>query len=110
MGHPVKSLMIDSIRETFAGVDGCVGVDYRGLPAESLRAFRDELRKQDLACTVVRGALAAKAFAGAPLEPATAFFIGPTALVYGRDEAGGDGNEDERHDDRRQRRTSGTAR
>jgi large subunit ribosomal protein L10 len=83
MGKPMKARMMQELATEFGGVDGAVAVRYRGLTAERMRVFRQDLRKGNLRVLVVRNALARQALATTPLRGLDALFEGPTALVYG---------------------------
>lgn len=89
MPQMIKLKMLDEMRRELAGLDGCVCIDYRGVPAESVREFRRTLDKSALSLLVVRNALAQKAIADGPLAGASKFVEGPTGLIYGRLAEGG---------------------
>ena len=69
MSKPVKGMIIDAYKERFAGIEGAVIVDLRGLNAIENNELRNELRTRNVRVTVVKNSLARKAIAGTPLEP-----------------------------------------
>ena len=89
MGKPMKARMMSEMTTAFAAVDGAVAVRYRGLSAERLRVFRQQLRTRNLEFRVVRNALARQALANTPLRGIDALFDGPTGLVYGHEQGVG---------------------
>lgn len=85
MSKPVKGMIIDAYKERFAGIEGAVIVDLRGLNAIENNELRNELRTRNVRVTVVKNSLARKAIAGTPLEPVGASLVGPAAFAYGGD-------------------------
>lgn len=82
MSKPVKDMIIAEYRKRFGGVQGGVVVEIRGLDATSNNSLRTNFRKKGARVSVLRNALARKAFEGGPLEQLGPALVGPSALVY----------------------------
>ncbi len=85
MSKPVKEMIIDEYKSRFQGVEGALLVDIRGIEANQNNALRLSLQRQSIRVTVVKNALARKAFASTGLEALSPALEGPSALVYGAD-------------------------
>jgi large subunit ribosomal protein L10 len=85
MSKPVKNLIIDEYRERFAGLEGALVIDVRGMAANDNNALRMALRKKEIRVSVIKNALARRALAGTPLQALDAVLDGPSALAYGAD-------------------------
>jgi large subunit ribosomal protein L10 len=83
MSKPVKELIISDYRTRFAGLEGALLVEVRGVGANENNALRLGLLKKDIRLAVIKNTLARKAFAGTPLEALGPALEGPSALVYG---------------------------
>ncbi len=83
MSKVVKDLIINEYRKRFDGVTDALLVDIRELKADQNIELRRGLRKKGIRVTVVRNALAAKAFDGTALSPLDSILTGPSAVVYG---------------------------
>ena len=83
MSKPVKELIIDDYKERFEKVEGALVVDIRGMTSNDNNAFRRGLQTKQIRVTVIKNALAMKAFAGTPLEPLGPALEGPSAVAYG---------------------------
>lgn len=84
MSKTVKDMIVNEYRTRFEGVEGAVTVELRGLDSLTTNRMRTHLRTKDVRVTVVKNALARRAFAGSALEPLGPSLKGPTAVVYGR--------------------------
>ena len=88
MAKELKTIICEGIRARYAGLDGCVLIDFRGLDAESTESLRATLREQGVEMNVLRNRLAKRVFeeSGVPRD-----FIdlieGPTAVLFGGDGA-----------------------
>jgi large subunit ribosomal protein L10 len=83
MSKPVKEMIMRDYESRFAGIDGALVLDIRGIDANDTNEMRIDLLSKGVRVTVVKNALARKSFAGgdlAALEPA---LTGPSALAYG---------------------------
>lgn len=83
MSKYVKKLMMDDLRETFAGVRDLLIVDLKGVDAISDNAMRLKLREKEIHIRVVRNSLARKVFSETGLAGICDHFDGPTAVVWG---------------------------
>ncbi|MSR18005.1 MAG: 50S ribosomal protein L10 [Phycisphaerales bacterium] len=83
MSKPVKDLIVAEYRKRFEGVAGAVLIEVRGMNASANNSMRLKLRKNSVRVTVVKNALARRAFAQTPLESLSAGLVGSTAVVYG---------------------------
>ncbi|MHC4949237.1 MAG: 50S ribosomal protein L10 [Planctomycetota bacterium] len=83
MSKPVKEMIIEDYRRKFGDVSGALVIDIRGIEANQNNEFRLDLRKKDIAVTVIRNALARKAFAETPLAGLGPVLEGPSALAFG---------------------------
>lgn len=83
MSKVVKDLIINEYRREFNGVADALLVDIRELKADQNIELRKGLRSKGIRVTVVRNALAAKAFDGTALSPLDSLLTGPSAIVYG---------------------------
>lgn len=84
MSKTVKDMIVREYRTRFDGVEGAVAVELRGLDSITTNRLRTHLRAKDVRVTVVKNALAKRAFAGGRLEALTPSLKGPTAVVYGK--------------------------
>lgn len=85
MSKPVKEMIMRDYESRFNGIDGALVLDIRGIDANHTNEMRIDLLGKGVRVTVVKNALARKAFAGgdlAALEPA---LEGPSAVAYGDD-------------------------
>jgi len=85
MSKPVKEMIMRDYESRFNGIDGALVLDIRGIDANHTNEMRIDLLGKGVRVTVVKNALARKAFEGgdlAALEPA---LEGPSALAYGDD-------------------------
>lgn len=86
MSKPVKNLITDTYKQQFAGLNGAVLVDIRGVEANTNNEMRADLNGKQIKITIVKNALAKKAFEGTELEPLNEMLEGPNAMVYPVDE------------------------
>ena len=82
MSKPVKNLITEDYKRRFDGVSGAVLVDVRGMQSNDNNSFRNDLAGKQIKVTVVKNALAKRAFDGTDLEGLTEMIDGPSALVY----------------------------
>lgn len=85
MSKPVKEMVVAQYERQFAGLEGAVLVDVRGIDANENNSLRNGLREKAIQVTVVKNSLARKAFAGTDLEAISPALEGPSALVFGGD-------------------------
>jgi len=86
MSKPVKNMIIESYKQRFAGLNGAVLVDIRGVSANDNNKLRTNLAEKQIRVTVVKNSLAKKAITGTGLEPLDDLLDGPSAMVYPVDE------------------------
>jgi len=82
MSKPVKNLITNAYESKFAGLTGAVLVDVRGIEANDNNALRTDLASKKIKVTVVKNAMARRAFDGTDLEGISSLIDGPSALVY----------------------------
>ncbi|MSR44171.1 MAG: 50S ribosomal protein L10 [Phycisphaerales bacterium] len=83
MSKPIKNMIVGEYKQRFAGVEGAILIEIRGMPAKSNTALRAQLRASNVRVTVVKNTLAKRAFAGTPLAPLASGLKGSRAIVYG---------------------------
>lgn len=83
MSKPVKEMMMSEYQRRFGDLEGALIVDVRGIKANQTNEMRLALADKDVRVTVIKNALARKAFAGTPLEALDPALTGPSALAYG---------------------------
>ncbi len=85
MSRKTKQLITDEYAKCYEGVNSACVVDLTGLDANSNHRLRGELRQKGVELRIVKNSLAARAFAGGPLEPLGKALEGPCALLHGGD-------------------------
>jgi large subunit ribosomal protein L10 len=83
MSKNVKEMIMGDYASRFEGCDDAILVSIRGIDANSNNQIRRTLGAKDIQVTVIRNALAKKAFAGTGLEELSPMLTGPSALAYG---------------------------
>ncbi len=83
MSKTVKEMIVREYEARFEGVEDAALVSVRGISNESTGKIRAGLREKDIQITVVRNALAKKAFAETPLDGLCSLLEGPNAVAYG---------------------------
>ncbi len=83
MSKPVKEMIMRDYESRFTGIDGALVVDIRGIDANDTNAMRLDLLSKGVRVTVVKNALARRAFEGGELEALEPALSGPSALAYG---------------------------
>lgn len=89
MARELKEIIVRDLKERFGGVCGCVLIDYQGLNAEATLDLRGALREEGVRMAVVQNRLMRRVVADREDLP-EAFgdlLQGPTALLFGDDEA-----------------------
>ncbi|MEM7682278.1 MAG: 50S ribosomal protein L10 [Planctomycetota bacterium] len=82
MSKPVKNMLTDTYASRFDGLEGAVLVNLQGLDALTNNDMRTELGGKQIKVTVIRNALAKRAFEGTKLEGLSEYLAGPNAMVY----------------------------
>ena len=85
MSKPVKEMIMRDYQERFGELEGAVVVDIRGIEANENNELRLELLKKDVRVTVVKNALARRAFDNTALDALSPAFEGPSAVAHGAD-------------------------
>lgn len=85
MSKLVKGLIEKQYARQFGDLDGAVLIDISGVKAGDNEAMRTDLNGKQVKVTVVRNALASRAFQGTALEGLKELLKGPNAMVYGGD-------------------------
>jgi large subunit ribosomal protein L10 len=83
MSKPVKQMIMRDYESRFTGIDGALVVDIRGIDANDTNAMRLDLLSKGVRVTVVKNALARRAFEGGELGALEPALSGPSALAYG---------------------------
>jgi len=83
MSKPVKEIIMRDILERLGDHEDAMVVSLRGIDSNSTNRIRAELRTKSIEVTVVRNALAKRAFAGTPLGVLEPVLTGQSAFAYG---------------------------
>lgn len=83
MSKPIKEMIVADYQKRFDALDGALVVDIRGMTSNETNSMRAGLRSKKIRVTIVKNALARKAFAGTALEALEKALEGPSALAYG---------------------------
>lgn len=83
MSKPIKEMIIDDYKKRFNELEGALIVDVRGMTSNDNNAFRRGLQKKNIRVTIIKNALAKKAFHGTALDAINKALTGPCALAYG---------------------------
>jgi len=83
MSKPIKSIIMRDYKSRMGESAEALLIGIRGLKAKDQVKMRSDLAKKKIRVTVVRNNLAAKVFAGGPLEKLTPHIGGATAVAYG---------------------------
>jgi large subunit ribosomal protein L10 len=78
---PAKEDAVAALREEFAGYDGYIFTDYRGMTVEQITNIRKNLRKDDAAYRVVKNRYAKIALKNLDKGGAEDQMVGPTAVA-----------------------------
>jgi len=83
MSKSVKTMMIRDYQGRVEGVENATLISLRGVSSNNTNAIRKHLRTKQIKITVVRTALARKAFEGTSLESLDSIMEGACALAFG---------------------------
>ena len=83
MGHKLKEMICKELSRDLAGVDSCFVVDPTRLDGITSNQLRRDLAAAKVRMMVVKNALARRALAGLPLEPAIQLLEGTCAIAWG---------------------------
>lgn len=85
MSKPVKNLIIESLRDRYAGIDTALWIELVGADGLLTNELRRELRSNSMRLEVVKSSLFRRALHDAPLGGLGRELAGPAALVTGGD-------------------------
>jgi large subunit ribosomal protein L10 len=83
MSKPIKELVIADYRRRFAGIEGAVVIDLRGIDSNTSNQLRAGLREKAIRITIVKNSLAKAAVDGTALASLSPVLEGPSAVAYG---------------------------
>ena len=83
MSKLVKGMLIRDYQSRLGDIEDALLVSIRGIPAMETNEIRADLQKKDIRITVIRNALAKKAFEGTGLESLEPLLTGSSTLAYG---------------------------
>ncbi|RMH26230.1 MAG: 50S ribosomal protein L10 [Planctomycetota bacterium] len=83
MSKAVKELLVRDYKARLEGVQDALVISVRGVPANDTNRLRLGLAGKSIRVTVVRNALAKRAFADSSLAELAPVLEGPSALAYG---------------------------
>lgn len=83
MSKPVKEMIMGDYKSLIGDRDDAMLISIRGVKAIATTKLRQNLAKKKIKITVVRNALARKAFEGTGLEPLGKLLTGASAVAYG---------------------------
>ncbi len=78
---PAKEDAVAALKEEFAGYDGFIFTDYRGMTVEQITSIRKTLRKDEAAYRVVKNRYAKIALKNLDKSGAEEQMVGPTAVA-----------------------------
>jgi large subunit ribosomal protein L10 len=81
-----KQTTVETLAEKLRSANGLYLTDFTGLNVKRITELRARLRNAGIEYLVVKNTLAERALEGLDLPDIGEFFIGPTALVIGRDD------------------------
>lgn len=87
MSRRVKELIVSDLERRFRDLDDAIIIGCDGLTAEESGAFRNAIREAGATVGVVKNTLARRVFSDRGLSFDDSCFQGPTAVVYGNDDA-----------------------
>lgn len=83
MSKLVKGMMIRDYQSRLEGIEDALLISIRGIGNNKTNVLRAGLRAKSIRVTVIRNALAKKAFEGTNLESLSPLLTGSSALAYG---------------------------
>ena len=87
MSKAVKAAMLEQTQSALADVRDCFVVDYSGIDAVTLTGLRHTLREKGVSFRVVKNSTAMGAFKAIGVEEIEQYIVGPSAVVFGGDDA-----------------------
>ena len=83
MSKTIKSMILSEYRDRLEGCDNATLISIRGVSSNDTNKIRKKLRDKQIKVSVVRNALARKAFEGSGLSGLDSLLQGATAIAYG---------------------------
>lgn len=83
MSKTIKSMILSEYRDRLEGCDNATLISIRGVSSNDTNKIRKKLRDKKIQISVVRNALARKAFDGTGLAGLEPLLQGATAMAYG---------------------------
>ncbi len=77
-----KQVVINEVKETFAGVMSIVLADFRGMDVASISELREEFRKAGCGYRVIKNTLVKLAIKDTDMEVMSEHLKGPTAVIW----------------------------
>ena len=87
MVTPEKKAAVEELKEKFSDCESMVITDYIGLDVETMTELRTKLREAGVDYKVVKNTLASIAAEESDIEEVKEYFVGPTAIAFGREDA-----------------------
>lgn len=84
-----KEVAVAELTERFANSNAVFLVDYQGCTCEQLTGLRKQLRPGGADLAIIKNTLAKRAAQGSEAVGLEAFFQGPTAVIWAKDDAVG---------------------
>ena len=87
MVKPEKKAAVEELKEKFTDCESMVITDYIGLDVETMTELRAKLRDAGVDYKVVKNTLASIAAEECDIEEVKDYFVGPTAIAFGQEDA-----------------------
>jgi large subunit ribosomal protein L10 len=87
MARPDKEAVVEELTDSFSEAQALVITDYLGLDVAEMTELRRRLREAGVKYKVVKNTLAGIAAEKANVDEIDEYFVGPTAIAFGIDDA-----------------------
>lgn len=87
MARPEKEAVVADLAERLNAAKSVVVTDYMGLDVATITELRQKMREAGVEYKVVRNTLARLAAKNVDMEDINQFFVGPTAIAFGTEDA-----------------------
>ncbi|SDM42571.1 50S ribosomal protein L10 [Halarsenatibacter silvermanii] len=87
MVKPEKKAAVEELKEKFDESQSMVFTDFVGIDVETMTELREELREAGVEYKVVKNTLASIAADECEIEEIKEYFVGPTAIAFGMEDA-----------------------
>ncbi len=87
MVKPEKKAAVEELKEKFSQCESMVFTDFVGLDVETMTELRNQLREAGVDYKVVKNTLASIAADECEIEEVKEYFVGPTAIAFGQEDA-----------------------